>query len=106
MKKVIDVKYGVPALNTKTDYFYIKEHFSDEVWRPKFQSLLDNKMNWLNTGKLADGEDGITDDTHKIIENKNEEGVVVERYQYEYKEDSNCRLFKLGFTVQEVEGIL
>ena len=43
---------------------------------------------------------GITDETHKIVESENE------RSQYELQEDSNARIFQLGFTVPEVQALI
>ena len=55
-------------------------------------------------GKLADGETGITDATHRVTEVKDmATGQITERYQEEYKEDPNCTLSMLGITVAEAE---
>lgn len=103
----IDIQYGMVSLNSKNDYFYIIDHFPSEIWKPKFQALLEQRMQWLNVGKLEEGQIDKIDETHKVIKLKDENsGEVKERYQYEYKEDPNCRLFKLGFTVKEVEDLL
>ena len=103
----IDIGMGVVHLNTKDDYLNLKQHFSSKVWIAEFQVLLDERKNWLNTGKLAKGEAGVIDETHKVIELKDEiTNEVKERYQYKYQEDPNCKLSRLGFTVEEVEEIL
>lgn len=93
-------------LNTKSDYEYVKQNFPAEIWRPRYQALLDDRMQWLNTGKLQTKADGVTiKDKKKIVTDKKDDDTE-EHYQYEYKEDPNCRLNRLGFTVEEVEGIL
>lgn len=98
---------GLPKhLNSKVDYLYVKDNFPRKEWAEKFQNLLDERMQWFNIGKLDKKEDGITDDTHKIIENQEQGEQLAEYYQYELKEDQNCQLYKLGFTVKEVESIL
>jgi len=99
---------GYPKyLNTKNDYYYVKNHFIYEQYKNDFQKLLDNRILWLNTGLLENEIDGITDETHKVITMDNMTNPEeIQYYQYEYKEDINCRLFKLGFTVAEVEEIL
>lgn len=98
---------GFPKwLNTKEDYLYVREHFSREQWEPVFQALLDARMAWLNVGQLNSEAEGITDDTHKVVVVGGEDGMPVQYYQYEYKEDPNCRLFRLGFTVEEVQQLL
>lgn len=96
---------GYPKhLNSKTDYLYVKDHFPKEKWQPDFQALLDNRMQWLNAGPVA-LESGITDATHEV-RTLERDGKAPEYYQYEYKEDSNCQLFRLGFTVQEIQDFL
>jgi len=99
---------GFPKwLNTKEDYAYVKDNFSPEQWKPVFRELLDERMQWLNTGLLQNESDGITDETHKVVGGDADmPGTTPQYYQYEYMEDSNCRLFQLGFTVEEVEGYL
>lgn len=99
---------GFPKyLNTKQDYLYVKNNFTKDNWYSVFQELLDTEKGWLMTSKLADNDTGITDDTHKIIENKDETGTVAkERYQYEYKVDPNCKMLRLGFTEDEIKDIL
>ena len=99
---------GFPKwLNTKEDYFYVREHFPHEQWEPVFQALLDERMTWLNIGQLASEEEGVTDNIHKVVTVGGEEdGTPVQYYQYEYKEDPNCKLFRLGFTVEEVKDLL
>ncbi len=61
------------------------------------QDILDFKDQWSPISKLSEGEVGVTDATHKVVENKDLDGATVERYQYELKEDPNCRIFSLGF---------
>lgn len=103
---------GFPKhLNTKQDYLYIKEHFPEEQWLPEFQRLLDDRMAWESVkqladsgGKLGKAEEGITDDIHKVV--TVETDGKIERFQYELREDSRCKLYRLGFTVAEVEEIV
>lgn len=97
---------GYPRwLNTREDYLYVREHFPREQWEPAFQALLDEHMVWMNTGKLVNEADGIVDETHKVITVGGEEdGAPVQYYQYEYREDPNCKMFRLGFAIEEVEN--
>lgn len=99
---------GFPKwLNTKEDFLYIREHFPREQWEPVFQALLDERMAWLNVGRLKNEADGIADKAHKVfIVGGEEDGTPVQYYQYEYKEDENCRLFRLGFKADEVQQLL
>lgn len=94
---------GFPKhLNSKADYLYIRDSFPKDKWQPYFQSLLDYRMQWFNTGEIT-GE-GVTDDNHKVVINAN--NGETHKYQYEVKEDANCTLYRLGFTIEEVEKIL
>lgn len=99
---------GFPKwLNTKDDYMYVKDNFPPEQWKPVFQALMDERMQWLNTGLLQNETGGVADDTHKVIGGGDDmPGMTAQYYQYEYMEDPNCRLLQLGFTVAEVESYL
>lgn len=95
---------GYPKfLNTKEDYEYVRANFPREQWEPDFKALLNERYEWFNLGEIED--EGVTDDTHKVVEDKRDDETVV-RYQYEYKENENARIYRLGYTVEEVETIL
>lgn len=89
-------------LNSKQDYLYVKDNFPKQQWVDKFQSLLDERLAWFNLGEIAD--DGITDETHKVVENEIDGAFV--KYQYELKENPGSTLYRIGFTVDEVNKIL
>lgn len=98
---------GFPKhLNTRFDVEYCLEHYPVETKALLTQKLPEVKQ-WQVTGKLKDGETGKTTKTHKVVEVQDTiTKEVKERYQYEYKDDPNCELFRLGYTVKEVEDIL
>lgn len=91
-------------LNTKNDYLNIKKDFQFSEYKSAFQELLDQKDAWMNMGVISEG-DGVIDDTHKVIENE-VAGESTVKYQYEYKEDSEAAIFRLGFSTNEVREIL
>lgn len=96
---------GIPRhLNTKKDYLKIKAGFSSLQWKPHFQELLDSKDEWLNMGVIAEGK-GITDATHKVVENTSQDETI-EKYQFEFKENPDARIFRLGFSANEVQGYI
>ncbi|MDD4601728.1 MAG: hypothetical protein PHQ46_11860 [Negativicutes bacterium] len=96
---------GYPKkLNSKFDYEFIRENFPRERWEGAYRALLDERLQWFCIGKINNGEDGAEDETHKII--TTEQNDSTEKYQYELREDPNCSLLRLGFTVEEVEAIL
>jgi len=98
---------GFPKhLNTRFDVEYCLEHYPTETKTFLTQKLTEVKQ-WQVTGKLAEEDAGKTDKTHKIVEVKDKvTDKVTERYQYEYKDDPNCELFRLGYTVKEAEKLL
>ena len=93
-------------LNTRTDYEYVRTNYPEEIWRPKFQILLDEHEQWQNTGKLNQKADGVAvANQKKIVTSKRNDGSE-EYYQYEFKIDPNCKMKRLGFTLVEVQAIL
>lgn len=98
---------GFPKyINSAGDIENLAKDFPKEL-AAYLQSLYDTKDVWLMTEKLAAGE-GVTDDTHKIVETTDpESGEVTERYQYEFIEDPNWYAFRLGFsTSDEVKDMI
>ena len=97
---------GYPStLNDRADYEYVRENFPKSEREQDFQDLIDTVYEWFNIGKLKDGEEGITDEVHKVVMNE-QEGAGTARYQYEYKENPDAKIFRLGYTVAEVKEIL
>ena len=90
-------------LNSKQDYINFAKLWPAEG-KQKFQSLLDGKISWVNTGKIDD--DGITDETHKVSILKDDEDNITEKYQLEWKENPQAKIFRLGFTAEEVEKLI
>ena len=98
---------GFPKhLNTKKDYDNCLSEYPNET-KEQLQRLLRDRLAWVTTGVVESGA-GITDDTHKVIEQNVGAGddAKTEKNQMEYIEDSNAEIFRLGFTVAEVEAIL
>lgn len=90
---------GFPKyINTRADLENLKGDFPDET-RAFMQDIYDYRMQWISTGKLEADEPGVNiDNEFKVVENDNtEHGGTVERYQYEFMEDPNGTIFRLGF---------
>ncbi len=97
---------GVPnSLNTRCDYEYLRNNFTPADWRPRFRELLVGRYVWQISGQLAAAADGVDDDTHRVQIEADESGTET-IYQMELVEDPNAVIFKLGYTVAEVERIL
>lgn len=90
---------GMPKhLNTKEDYLYVKDNYNKEYWQPLFKNLLDTRYDWFAISK----EEYIDDDKHKIVKDEQEDR---EDY-FEYRENENAPIYRLGFTVDEVEEMV
>lgn len=94
------------SINNKQDITNLLSEYTVET-KAYLQNILDTKDQWLMTSKLAAGDVGTTDATHKVEELTDDSDVVTERYQYEYMEDPNGELYRLGYAnAAEVESIL
>lgn len=98
---------GYPRyINTKADIDYVIDNFPGDSRTTEFlQSLLTDRYGWYPVGKLVDGADGTTDDTHKVVDLETEPGIT-ERWQYELRENPTARIFRMGLTVAEAEALL
>lgn len=98
---------GYPKrLNSKKDYLYVRENFPREQWLPDFQALLDSYMDWFWVKDLESKDEGIEDETHKIVETQEMESEEVKYAQYELQENPTAKIFRIGFTVEEVEELM
>jgi hypothetical protein len=97
---------GFPKhLNTKQDYLNLLPLFPEQT-KAELQRLLDERIGWVTTSRLNDGDEGLTDETHRVDALEDDTGTVTERYQVQYMEDPAAELFRVGFTVEEVEGLI
>ena len=91
---------GFPkTISTKTDVQNLFQLYPDET-REYLQKLLDTRFIWQSTGKIAEGMAGVQNTTRRIM--RTESGLE----QFELVEDENAKIFRLGFTVSEVEEML
>ncbi len=101
---------GFPKhLNSKADYEFIREHFLPAEWVPAFQALLTSVNDWFYVKEMDTREEGIEDDTHKVVESQSDatrDEPKTIYIQYEYRQNPNAELFRYGYTVPEVEAII
>lgn len=91
---------GFPkTISTKIDVQNLFQLYPDET-REYLQKLLDTRFVWRRTGAIAEGESGIQDATHRVM--RTESGIE----QFEIIEDENAKIFRMGFSVAEVEEML
>lgn len=89
---------GFPKyLNTKQDYLNCMTDYPAET-KAALQELLNNRFIWQTTAIIED--EGLTDDTHRVVDYGDE------KEQQELIEDDTATIFRLGFTVKEVEEML
>ena len=104
VKRDMTMKGFPKHLNTKADYEYIKANFDRELWLPEYQKLLESYKDWFFIKELESEEEGITDDTHKVVVSEQDDKTTYS--QYELQENPNAKLFRIGYTVSEVEQIV
>lgn len=96
---------GFPsAFATKQDYLNGISLYPEQT-RDELRRLLADRFMWAEAGELEDGDEGVTDPTHFVSTREGKDGGEV-RVQMERREDPNARLFRLGFTVKELEKLL
>lgn len=88
-------------LNTMADYEYVRQ--TQDNWRDYYQELYDSRLIWDRVELIGEG---ITDDTHRLIQSQDMETREPITIQQELLLDINCKLLRLGFTVTDVEDIL
>ena len=103
-KKGVYMKGYPKHLNTKEDYEYVRQNFSKEAWEEDFKNLLDTQYDWFFEKELAEGEEGIIDTTHKVVENEQDGKATHSQYKWDY--NPFCKLARIGYTEQEVQDIL
>ena len=91
---------GFPrTITTKNDIQNLLQLYPDET-REVLRQLLDTRFVWRSTGAITDGAAGIQDSSHRVM--RTESGLE----QFELVEDENAKIFRMGFSVAEVEEML
>lgn len=92
---------GMPKVfNTKSDYLNCLNIYPEET-KVELQRLLDDRFYWKNEGKISKESIPIVDDTHKVM--PDDDGDL---NQLSFVEDENAKIFRLGFTVEEVTELI
>ena len=71
--------------------------------------MYDLRMQWMPGELLEKPEDGIVDETHRVVKNENDMGggeKTVTYQQETYEENPLSDFVRMGFTVEEVEAAL
>ena len=97
---------GYPKhLNTKQDYEYVIANFPKEKWLPDLKALL-NVKDWYYVGSSDTKDSFISDDSHKIVENRAADTDNETYSQYELKVNPNAEIFRIGYTLEKVQTII
>lgn len=101
---------GFPKVfSTKQDFYNVRDAYPTQT-KAKLKSVLDGRFIWVNAGELAEGDTGIIDDTHKVIETKPENAEMTSNetvlVQMILSEDANCEFYRLGWTLEEAIAFL
>lgn len=93
---------GFPkTLNTKQDYLTCIDLFPVDT-KVELQRLLDDRFVWKNKGVIAIGDTPVKDGTHKV--QKSVDGTEI--HQLELIDDDCAKIYRLGFSVEEVENLI
>lgn len=94
---------------TKQDFLNGIATYPEET-KAELRCLIAGRFEFVSTGELSEGEDGIEDENHQVItsnETDQKTGEQVQkRIQLEKRESDNARLFRLGFTLEEAEQLV
>lgn len=98
-------------ISTKKDVENLMGIFPKET-KQFLESLYRDRFVWEDRGVVAEDETGIEDDTHKTVLvtlPQNEETLeepIVEKHQLELVEDKNARVYRMGYTLEQVEEMI
>lgn len=101
---------GFPAqFATKQDYLNCLSLYPEET-KAALSRLLADRYTWNETKELDAEKDGSNDKTHRVIAQEKTDEKTGEKttcyVQLEKFEDENAALFRLGFTVKEVNKLI
>ena len=98
--------YGYPKhINSKEDVFNILREFPSDPRNITFlRSLISDRFEWFNLGEITSA--GITDETHKVVIDKDMITGGEKKYQYQLLENPAAKIFRLGFPVEEIESLI
>lgn len=103
---------GFPkVLNSKEDYYYIKDNFDKSLWLPAWKCLINESKDWFFDKYLASEDEATNDDIHKhFLTQSNNDGNTVDasmKYtQMVYRTNETAKIFRLGFTEEEVNKVI
>lgn len=99
---------GFPKqLNSREDYDNVVEDFGYTLKTKRaYQGLLNTSKHYVFDRKLGPDEQPDGPEPDYIVMEEEQEDGTVKRTQSKLVENSNGKLFKLGFTVSDVQGVI
>lgn len=95
---------GFPKhINSRQDVVNLLVSHPAEM-RAELQAMLSEVLVWQQGLALAADDPGLTDATHQVKTITEDDQEV--RYQYELREDPNCKLYRLGITQADVANMI
>ena len=92
-------------INTRQDVENLLESNPEDT-KAYLRRILDDRLIWVNVSELMADDPGVEDETHRVIDSAGEPGEAAVRFQQERVEDPNAWMFRLGFSVAEVTGLI
>ena len=95
-------------ISTKYDVENLKLQFPKQT-KKFLETLKNDRYIWVTTNELENNEDGTTDDEHRVLPvygDENNPETITGYIQQELQEDSNARIFRMGYSLDEVEILL
>jgi hypothetical protein len=68
------------SLNSKSDYYYIKDNFESDYWKPLWENMYELRMEWIPGELLDSPDDGIVDNTHRVVTHVSESEDIPTTY--------------------------
>lgn len=112
--KIKEVKMrGFPKytdIATKHDVNNLKDIFPNET-KKFLETLRNDRFIWIDSGTLQSVEEGTIDETHNVVEvlvnpTSEEEEPTKELHQLVLAEDTNARVFRMGYTLNEINDLI
>ena len=101
---------GFPnVFSTKEDFYNVRAVYANEV-KKVLKEIMDGRFIWVTEKEVHDGEEFISNDTHRLLEaTERDDETNKERkvyYQQILVEDPNSEFNRLGWTVEEAHTFI
>jgi len=95
---------GYPAHFATMHDVNVAMEMDAERTKVRLQELIDGSRGWYVTGSLSKESDGVTDETHRVVD-QGQDGEH-DWYQQEFGVLPGNELARIGLTVEEAEALV